>query len=67
MNTECRLLADMDFFFKCLFLRAMGGEVAESMRGETQRDRGQRIQSKLCADSRKPHARLKLMNREIMT
>ena len=36
-------------------------------RGEAEREREQRIQSRLCADSSEPDAELEFTNREIMT
>ena len=53
---------------KCLFLREREREREGVRAGEGQRERGrQRIQSRLCADSREPSVGLELMNCEIQS
>ena len=63
------LLLFFFFLFKILSLFIYFERDRErAQAGERQRERGrQRIQSRLCADSREPDAGLKLMNYEIMT
>ena len=60
----------LSFFFKncsnvCLFLRERAHTHVQA--GEGQRRWGQRIQSRLCADSSEPDVGLELANYEIMT
>ena len=54
--------------FFVLFLFLMFIFERESVQEGWEKERGgQRIQSRLCTDSREPNAGLKLMNHEIMT
>ena len=58
-------LIDLKTFFKCLFIFEREIDRVEGQRG---RERGrQRMQSRLCADSREPDAGLELTNPEIVT